>query len=132
MGHVGFITARRHWSSGVPSGLFHSASALEDNADVPLADRRALDDIMVWFKVNLPVPDSFTVHEDQWRTKGISWFRDSASEHISRMRGMAAILERNDVPTQMITAKVVGRIIYQDEFQVVAMPDDGTRIEWGQ
>jgi hypothetical protein len=38
------------------------------------------------------------------------------------MRDMQAILERYDMPVEMITTRWLGYVLYEDKFQVVAYP----------
>jgi hypothetical protein len=36
------------------------------------------------------------------KSKAISWFKDSATEHLGRVRGLVAILENHGVPVQIV------------------------------
>ena len=56
------------------------------------------------------------------KKRAISWFRDSAREHIAWIRGLVAILENHGVAVQMLKSNHVGYIVYEDEYQVVAEP----------
>jgi len=38
------------------------------------------------------------------------------------MQEMVAVLKRHDVPVQMIKTAKPGYIVYEDEFQIVAVP----------
>jgi len=54
------------------------------------------------------------------KAQAISWFRDSATQHIAQMRGFQAVLERHGLAVEMIKAKRLGYVLYEDEFQVCA------------
>ena len=55
-------------------------------------------------------------------TKGISWFKPTASEQIKRMHGLVAILEEFGHHVTMIKVRNPGYIVYEDDYQVVAEP----------
>ena len=48
--------------------------------------------------------------------------RDTAKQHIDRIREMVAILEDHGVSVRMLKTDRVGHIVYEDEHQVVAEP----------
>ena len=60
------------------------------------------------------------------KAQAISWFRDTAILHIAKMREFQEILERYGVAVQMIKAKRLGYVLYEDEFQIVAYPFNDT------
>ena len=43
-------------------------------------------------------------------------------EHISKMREMAAILESHGQAVRMLKADLVGYVVYEDDWQIVAEP----------
>jgi protoheme ferro-lyase len=84
-----------------------------------------LDELRQWFNTHLEKPTRFTAAKPphyRKRSKAISWFKDSAHEHIARVREIVAILENHGVPVRMIKADRVGYIVYEDEHQIVAEP----------
>ena len=52
----------------------------------------------------------------------LSWFKDSSKEHINRIHELIEILERYDIVVERITSKNPGYIVYDDEFQISAIP----------
>jgi hypothetical protein len=56
------------------------------------------------------------------RCRAISWFKDSATEHLARVRELVTILETHGVPVRMLKAQRVGYVVYEDEYQEVAEP----------
>jgi len=102
------------------------AYALRDNPDVALEDRDALREELVWFEKHLPTPTRFnrTISKGHYRrnTKGIAWFRDSATECITRIHRIKRVLESNGHPVTMIRETRIGYIVYEDALQVVAEP----------
>ena len=56
------------------------------------------------------------------KSRALSWFKDSAREHIAQARNLAAILQNHCVPVRMLKTDRVGYVVYEDEYQVVAEP----------
>jgi hypothetical protein len=85
-----------------------------------------LDDHIDWFRENLNIPDRFnkTKSKGAWRreTKGLSWFRHDANDHISRAYSLAAALESYGYTIECIRTDRVGYIVYEDDHQVVSEP----------
>jgi hypothetical protein len=52
----------------------------------------------------------------------LSWFKDTAFDHIAKIRELVAILENHGAYVRMLKAKRVGYVVYEDEFQIVAEP----------
>jgi hypothetical protein len=61
------------------------------------------------------------------QNKAISWFKDSAKEHIARARSLARILENHGVSVTTIKTRRVGYVVYEDEYQITAEPFAGKR-----
>ena len=126
-----FVVARRDVDSGVESGPFGAAYRVRDSVDVDPADREALAAHLAWFDANLKRPSRFnrTKSKGFYRrnTRGIAWFRDTATEHVARMHQIAAILERHGHPVTLLSEARVGYVIWEDEFQVIAEPFSDTQ-----
>ena len=82
-----------------------------------------------WFKENLPVPRRFTVMSRRRHVyAGICWFQPTAREHIARARELAMLIAEAGRPTTMVTTRHLGQVLYRDEVQIVAKPDNRTRL----
>lgn len=81
---------------------------------------------MVWFSANLELPDRFSKSSSKGNylrdTKGLSWFKASAKEHISKAFELKSVLEGNGFVIEVLKENRVGYIVYEDDFQVVAEP----------
>jgi hypothetical protein len=78
-----------------------------------------------WFKANLTIPDKFTNSNPPYyrkKRKAISWFKDTATEHIGKIRQIITILENHNIHAQMIQTDKPGYIVYEDGHQIVAEP----------
>ncbi len=86
---------------------------------------------LVWFSENLVTPDRFNRSKskgfDRRTTRGIAWFRDTATDCLSRMHRMRVILEKYGHPVTMLTETRIGYVVYEDELQVVAEPFSDTQ-----
>jgi hypothetical protein len=86
-------------------------------------DAEYLEVIRDWFGKNLKRPSRLAVSRRPHRkAQAISWFKDSATEHIAKMREFQQVLERHGLDVDMITAKRLGYILYEDEFQAAPYP----------
>lgn len=81
---------------------------------------------LTWFENNLDVPDRFNRTKSKgWyrrQTRGISWLRASATEHVDAMTRLAYIVESLGYATARITTERPGYVTYEDDVQVVAEP----------
>ena len=128
---IRFALTTKHPESGVEEGLFRAAYRLRDSARVEADDRRRLTEVLGWFGENLVTPDRFNRSRSKGfyrrKTRGIAWFRDSATDCLSRMHEMKGILEKYGHPVTILTEARVGYVTYEDELQVVAEPFSDTK-----
>ncbi len=131
MAFLRFIVSQSNPDSGVEGGLFGAAYVLQRSDDLPEADRAALRALLAWFEKHLLTPERFnrTSSKGYYRRtpKGISWFRDTASEHISKMHDLKRIAEANGYEVAVIQEDRVGYLVHEDEYQVIAEPFADTR-----
>jgi len=131
MGFIRFVFRTANPRSGLAVGLFRLARQLREDSTVDEHDRRVLAEHLEWFTRNLPTPDRFnrSTSKGYYRraTRGIAWFRDTASECASKMHRIKDILEAYGHPVTMIRETRLGYIVYEDEWQVVAEPFSDTR-----
>lgn len=122
---VRFVTTDLHRESQQELGVFHAAGKLRDSGSLSRAEEDLLQEIRDWFSTYLQKPKRFTSAKPPYyrkRQDGISWFKDSAHEHIGKMREMISLLEHHDVPIRMIKTARPGYVVSEDEFQIVAVP----------
>ena len=128
---VRFVLTTRHHESGVEEGLFRTAYRLRDSSRVEEEDRRTLAELLRWFGDNLASPDRLNRSKSKGfyrrTTRGIAWFKDSATDCLARMHRMKIILEKYGHPVTMLTQTRVGYVVYEDDLQVVAEPFSDTQ-----
>jgi hypothetical protein len=119
-----FVTTELHGESHQELGVFQAAYRLRDKGSLSQEEELLLKEISGWLNVNLAKPKRFTSAKPPYyrkRQNGISWFKDSAGEHIGKMHEMVALLKHHDVPVQMIKTTRPDYVVYEDEFQIVAV-----------
>ena len=124
MRFVRFVIESPDPTSQVRQGVFQAAADLRDDGELSSAEALVLRDALAWFSDNLEKPERFSrkrnsYHRDQ---RAIAWFKDTATEHLERIRELVAILEAHGRPVSMLTSARPGYVVYEDEHQVVAEP----------
>ena len=120
-----FVVAEIDEDSQRSLGVFQAAYRLRDDGKLHPHEEALLETVRQWFNTHLERPTRFTAAKPphyRKRSTAISWFKDTAHEHLSRVREMIAILEHHDVRVRMIKSDRVGYVVYEDEFQIVAEP----------
>jgi hypothetical protein len=123
--YLRFVVSELHKDSERGLGIFHAAWKLRDEGSLFLHEKEHLEKLRQWFNAHLKVPTRFTTSKPPYyrkKNKAISWFKDSAHEHIAHIREMIAILESHGISVQMLKTERVGYIAYEDDHQVVAEP----------
>lgn len=126
MGFVRFVIGAVDADSARATGLFQAAYDLVDDVDTDPGVRAAIDAHLAWFEAHLDEPDRFghTTSKGWYRraTRGISWFREEAIEHVARADELAWVLRANGVAVDRVRQDRVGAVFYADAVQVVAEP----------
>jgi hypothetical protein len=89
-------------------------------------DQDALKGLLLWFDRNIEEPDRFNRTKSKgWQrrnSQGLSWFRASAIEQISKARQIVALLRKYGHEVEEARTVRPGFVVYADEHQVVAEP----------
>jgi hypothetical protein len=126
-----FVVSEIHGDSQRELGVFHAMGDLRQRGVLSEYEEHQHDLIREWFNQHLEKPTRFTASKPPFyrkRSKAISWFKDSAVEHIARARSLVVILEHHGVSVQMLKTDRVGYVVYEDEYQIVAEPFAGERL----
>jgi hypothetical protein len=101
-------------------GVFSAAYALLDSQLLSSADENQLRELLRWFGRNLPVPKKFD-------TDGaIFWFKSDAGDCARRIWGLVLALRQHSYHVDMFRTRRPGYVVYEDEFQVGAIPFQDT------
>ena len=107
-------------------GIFEAVDLLPPRGQLADWDERRLGELRDWFRARLPFPDRVARSQRPHAThRALSWFKASAIEFIANARELAAILEANDIRTEMLTSDRPGYVVYEDDIQVLAEPFRG-------
>jgi hypothetical protein len=118
-----FIVDEVHEYSLAKAGLFVVAYRLKDARALPARDHQQLLKLLYWFHKNLDTPRRFNRSSRANRqSKGISWFRPSAHEHIRKAWKLSRLVDRHGVWVRMIKTRKPGYVVFEDENQIVAEP----------
>jgi len=124
---VRFVIESLDSDSGKRQGLFQAAKRLRESGIMSKIDADHLEQISGWFNSNLERPARLSISQrPHSKAQALSWFKPSASEHIAKMREFGEILERYGMRVEMIKAKRLGYVLYEDNFQVAAYPFSDT------
>ena len=125
--YIRFVVPNKDKNSLKQQGLFMACWELRDSGKFSDEEVNLHQNLRVWFNKYLPTPDKFNVSKNKKaKDIGISWYKDTAKEHIKKMRELVALLENHGISTKMIREEKVGYIVYEDEFQVTAVPFSDT------
>ena len=121
--YIRFVIQRTDRDSNQRQGFFQAMAEFEDKSELFDHEQELYKEIYKWFQKNLRRPRRFTRSSKPHAKKvAISWFKESATEHIRRMREIAAILEHHNIHTEMISSSRPGYIVYEDAYQIAAEP----------
>ena len=82
------------------------------------------------FNENLEKPSRFTASKPPFYrkpNKAISWFKDTAHEHLGYVRELVGTVQNHGVLVQTLTTDRVGYVVYEDDFQTAAEAFAGER-----
>jgi hypothetical protein len=121
--YIRFVTAKRDEQSGRRQGLFYAAYGLADGGGLSADELADLDEVHDWFSRNMSEPTRASWSpRPHAKAQALSWFKESAARHVSRMRTLQALLERHGVFADVLRTARPGYIVYEDEHQVLAHP----------
>jgi len=106
------------------TGVFMALKYLrEDYALTNDEDIVKLKSITAWFDKNLEKPDRFSNGTSKHNANiSLSWFKNTASKHLKVMQCFIEIAKQNNIVIERIVSKKPGYIVFEDEYQVSAVP----------
>ena len=71
-----------------------------------------------WFLENLPEPP-FYENNNENPQGAVTWFKtESSGEMLERIQPLIDLLEKYNIPYDIVYSNYVGKIIYEDDYQV--------------
>ncbi|MGJ8628146.1 MAG: hypothetical protein ACSHXB_14395 [Sulfitobacter sp.] len=111
-------------------GIFQAAGELAHDPLISDHVVASVDRLRLWFSANLERPERFSKTSSKGNydkdTKGLSWFKPSAAEYISKAFELKSILEENGYAVDVLKETRLGYIVYEDDYQIVAEPFSDT------
>ena len=124
--YLRFVNAKPAEGMTSREGFFQVAGELADN---PLTDplvAARIEELRHWFADQLKTPERFSRSRSKGyyrrETKGLSWFKPSATAHIAKAFELKSILDESGFNIEVIKEERIGYVVFEDEYQVVAEP----------
>lgn len=113
-------------------GFFTAAYDLRAQDGIDASDRKQLEDMLAWFRLNLGLPSKFARSKSKGayrreQTPGLSWFKPGAKEHLSMAYELADLLGRHGYHIEILKTERPGFVIYEDDVQLIAEPFADTK-----
>ncbi|WP_395372853.1 hypothetical protein OHU45_36570 [Streptomyces tubercidicus] len=77
-----------------------------------------------WYDANYPNPSHTdpSVYDPDLNPGAVAWFKATARHLIERVDGYLEILAAHEVACERVESTAPGRVVYEDEVQVVVVP----------
>lgn len=123
MTYIRFVIAEKDNDSNEKQGFFMAMAELRNSGALYPWEAEIDKVVYRWFNDHLLVPH---VQSKDNKAHAISWFKSTATEYIENMRQFAAILEAHDYVVEQLVTERPGKILYEDDEQIVAVPFSDT------
>lgn len=121
--YLRFVVPEVDEGSGREMGLFAAGGILSEEDKLYDHEIKLQKQILIWFENNLVVPDVQASESNYYsKPNAISWFKSDAIVHIAKMREYVEILKAHNMHVKQLMTERPGKIVYEDEFQVAAIP----------
>jgi len=121
--YIRFIAEFKNDNGDTDTGVFQAAAFLRRSNNTFDYDKEYLFKIRDWFDSYLERPNRFNkASRKNGKNVSLSWFKSTATEHLQKMYDMKQILEKYDIEVTVIQRKNSGYIVYEDDYQVSALP----------
>ena len=118
-----FAVHKSDEDSGRRQGIFIALSELRDAGSLVDHEQREYESAIKWFNANLEKPQSFSrSSRPHVKNVAISWFKDTAADHIARMNTLVHILDAHGISVEILKTERPGYVVYEDKFQITAEP----------
>jgi len=121
---IRFTTLARDPDTGRNVGILVAGHTLRDEGDISVEEHRELRLRLKWFNDNLSIPPTYN---DPQNKRALSWFKAGASKPIQYMWDLKRILDQHGLQVTVTKTRDPGKVIYEDGWQVVAIPAKGHR-----
>jgi len=116
--YIRFVAGNEKEKLNTLHGPFTEARILRDNDKLYEYEVEVINDIFSWYNKNLPCPP---FESSKWPNNAITWFKVEAQVFITKLYEIKTILKEHDVQIQTIKTEYPGKILYEDEYQIVSV-----------
>lgn len=103
------------------NGIFTEAEILRSAGQLHDYEAKQIETAFEWFNENLSVPPfKKKLKAGEWTQEAVAWFRHDAKSAIERIWDIVAVLREHGDFVRMVTSEKPGKIVYEDDHQVVA------------
>ena len=128
--YIRFVVEKIDPDSGKRQGIFQTIANLKKENKLYSYETDRVTLLEKWFDEHLSKPASFSRSaKPHAHKKALSWFKDTAIEHIAKIRECAAIIEEHGINVSVIQSERPGYIVYEDVYQITAEPYKDTGAE---
>ena len=107
-----------------PKGVFSLCWNLIRDKKLTDEEEKLFVSIDGWFKENLPEPEPCKNHEAV-----ITFFKcDTTEEMVRKLEPAVALLDKYNMPYDIVYTNFVGTIVYEDEWQIAVAVSDGKMV----
>jgi hypothetical protein len=113
------VQVRYSGKTGKPVGIFGAVYHLMNAGALSDEETKLYKDIEAWFEEYLPNPPFY---EDGNPDKAITYFKNNRTTHmLEKLMPLLGLLDKYQVPYDVVYTNYPGSIIYEDDFQVAVV-----------
>lgn len=111
-------------ATGIHPGIFALANRLAKQGHLSPEDLVSLRSANAYYDAAYPTPDR-TVYDPVANPGAQAWFKPTAQHLLARVGFYVDLLRRHDVDCRLFHSDDPGRVIYEDDVQIVVVPQAG-------
>lgn len=115
--YIRFVVGLESESSRMQTGIITEAWLRAEDCELEDYQINELHELVDWLNNNLPCP---SFEDNNWGN-GVCWFKDNAEKPIKIVWNIVNLLKQASVPIRMLRTEHPGVILYEDDYQVVAI-----------
>jgi hypothetical protein len=122
--YLRFVTDEVDLRTGKAKGMFSLAYELIRESVLSYDDEGLLKQSLNWVESNIPIPTKFSRTNNEYRknTGGLCWLKSESREAVSKHWDVKNVLEIAGYSVKLIKTNNPGKMVYEDDFQAVALP----------
>jgi|SRR6185437_5861923 len=116
---VRFVVGHERENFRALTGIIRGRDYLAESGRIDDYQEERLRRHLDWLNRRLPTPP---FSRERWPADAVCWLRDDARATIQTLWKIAGALRESSVPVRVLRTANPGRVLYRDEYQVVASP----------